>query len=71
MGASSHSRWQKIKLHRVAILVVAIVLVIIVALIIVGYRFDWTGFNGNIKSLKTLLDWMQLLFIPVVLDIVV
>ncbi len=45
----------------VTILVVAIILVIAIALITVGYRFDWTGFNGNNKSGKTLWDWLQLL----------
>src|SRR5258708_5165957 len=33
------------------------------------FQWDWTGFNGNIKSGKTLWDWMQLLFIPVVLAV--
>jgi membrane protein DedA with SNARE-associated domain len=46
MGASSLSRWQKIKQHRVAIGIVAIVLAVIGALIIIGYQFDWTGFGG-------------------------
>ena len=44
-----------------SILVVAIILVVVITLIIVGYRFDWTGFNGNNKSGKTLWDWLQLL----------
>ena len=60
---------QQIKEHWVAILVVVIILVEVVALIILGYRFDWTGFNGSTRSDKTLWDWMQLLFIPVVLAI--
>jgi hypothetical protein len=36
-----------------------------------GYQFNWgwTGFNGSNKSGKTLRDWMQLLFIPVVLAV--
>src|SRR6266487_5612330 len=49
MGARFRSWWQKIKRYRVAIAVVAIVLVVVIALIIVGYRFDWTGFNGYNK----------------------
>src|SRR6266699_1918170 len=53
--------WRQIKEHLVTILVVAIILVIVITLIIVGYRFDWTGFNGNNKSGKTLWDWLQLL----------
>jgi uncharacterized protein YjbI with pentapeptide repeats len=69
MGGRFRSRWQQIKQHRVTILVVAIILIVAVALIIVGYRFDWTGFNGNSKSGKTLWDWLQLLIIPVVLAI--
>jgi hypothetical protein len=62
---------QKIKQHRVGVAfgVVGIVLVVVIALIIVGYRFDWTGFNGNHKSGKTLWDWMQLLVIPIALAI--
>ncbi len=69
MGARVRSWWQKIKQRRVTILVVAIILVVVIALIIVGYRFDWTGFNGNNKSGKTLWDWMQLLIIPLVLAV--
>ncbi len=49
MATTFRSWWQKIKQHRVAIAVVAIVLVVVIALIIVGYRFDWTGFNGYNK----------------------
>lgn len=66
---AKRSWWQQIKQRRVTILVVAIILVATIALIIVGYRFDWTGFNGNSKSGKTLWDWLQLLAalaIPVV-----
>jgi uncharacterized protein YjbI with pentapeptide repeats len=69
MGARLPSGWKIIKQHRVPILVVTIILVVAIALIILGYRFDWTGFNGNNKSGKTLWDWMQLLFIPVVLAV--
>ena len=56
-----HSWWQKIKQHRVTIIIFAIILVVAIALIIVGYRFDWTGFNGNNTPGKTLWDWLQLL----------
>jgi uncharacterized protein YjbI with pentapeptide repeats len=69
MVARVRSWWQHIKQHWVAIEVVGIVSVVIIAIIIIGYQFDWTGFNGNNKSGKTLWDWMQLLFIPVVLAI--
>ena len=44
--------WQQIKQHWVVIRVVGIVLVVVtvvIALIIVGYRFNWTGFNGYNK----------------------
>ncbi len=60
---------QKIKQYRITILVIAITLVVVIAFIIVGYRFDWTGFNGNNKSGKTLWDWLQLLIVPLVLAI--
>ena len=62
--------WQQIKKRRVTILIVAIILVIVIVLIIIGYKFDWTGFNGNSKSGKTLWDWMQLLIIPLALAII-
>ena len=61
MVSRLRSWWQQIKQHLVTILVVAIILVGAIVLIIVGYRFDWTGFNGNNKSGKTLWDWLQLL----------
>src|SRR6266516_3422073 len=69
MRTRHNSWWQKIKQHRVTILVVAIILGIAITLIIVGYRFDWTGFNGNNQSGKTLWDWMQLILIPTVLTL--
>jgi uncharacterized protein YjbI with pentapeptide repeats len=69
MVACLRSWWQQIKQHLVTILAVAITLIIAIALIIVGYRFDWTGFNGNNKSGKTLWDWLQLLFVPAVLTL--
>ena len=50
MGTKLRSWWQEIRKYWVAIGVVAIVLVVVIALIIAGYRFDWTGFNGNNKS---------------------
>src|SRR5260370_19571687 len=70
MGARLRSWWQQIKRHRVTILVVAIILIVAIVLIIVGYRFDWTGFNGNTKSGKTLWDWLQLLIMPLALAII-
>jgi len=69
MRTRHNSWWQQIKQHRVTILVVAIILGIAITLIMVGYRFDWTGFNGNNQSGKTLWDWMQLILIPAVLTL--
>jgi uncharacterized protein YjbI with pentapeptide repeats len=69
MRARFRSWWQKLNRHLVTILVIAIILAIAITLIIVGYRFDWTGFNGNSKSGKTLWDWLQLLIIPAVLAV--
>ncbi len=72
MEAGFRSWWQKIKQHLITILIVAIILVVAIALIIVGYRFDWTGFNGSNKSGKTLWDWLNLLgvlAIPVVVGL--
>src|SRR5260221_3319723 len=69
MGARNGSWWQPVKRHRTTILVVAIIIIVATALIIVGYRLDWTGFNGNSKQGKTLWDWLQLLIIPFVLAI--
>src|SRR5712692_9709064 len=72
MTLKLRSWWEQIKQHLVTILVVAIIVVVAIALIIVGYRFDWTGFNGNNKSGKTLWDWLNLLgvlAIPVVVGL--
>jgi uncharacterized protein YjbI with pentapeptide repeats len=61
---------RQIKTHPVISVLIAVVIALVVV-ILGGYLFhwDWTGFNGNIKSGKTLWDWMQLLFIPVVLTL--
>ncbi len=40
---------KKLQKHRVSIGFIAIVLIVLIALIIVGYKFDWTGFNGYYK----------------------
>jgi uncharacterized protein YjbI with pentapeptide repeats len=69
MESRFRSWWLQIKQHLANILIVVTILVVAIGLIIVGYRFDWTGFNGNNKSGKTLWDWLQLLFIPVVLTL--
>jgi hypothetical protein len=70
MGARLRSWWQQIKQYRATILVVTIIMVVAIVLIIIGYRFDWTGFNGSNKSGKTLWDWLQLLIIPLALAII-
>ena len=70
MRTRSRTWWLQIRKYRVAIGAFAIVLAVIIVLIIVGYRFDWTGFNGNNKSGKTLWDWMQLLIVPVALALI-
>src|SRR5260370_20016928 len=71
MGARTRSWWQRTKQHPVATVLISVSALLVVLVILGGYKFnwDWTGFNGNNKSGKTLWDWMQLLFIPVVLAV--
>ena len=71
MGARLRLWWQQIKTHSMTTVLIPLVIALVVLVILGGYLFhwDWTGFNGNIKSGKTLWDWMQLLFIPVVLAV--
>src|SRR6266480_3014090 len=64
MGTRLRSWRQKIKQHRVTILVVAFILVVAIALIIVEVKSYGTGFAG-----KTLWDWLQLLVVPILLAI--
>src|SRR5260221_9027510 len=63
--------WWRIKTHPVVTILVILVIALVVLVILGGYLFhwDWAGFNGKIKSGKTLWDWLQLLFIPVVLAV--
>ena len=63
--------WGRIKTHPAVTILVILVIALVVLVILGGYLFhwDWAGFNGKIKSGKTLWDWMQLLFIPVVLAV--
>jgi uncharacterized protein YjbI with pentapeptide repeats len=65
------SWWQQIKTHPGATVLIALFVTLVVLVILGGYKFnwDWTGFNRDNKSSKTLWDWMQLLFIPVVLAV--
>ena len=62
---------RRINKRLVSTILVTFVMAIIVVVIIGGSKlnWDWAGFNGKIKSGKTLWDWMQLLFIPVVLAV--
>ncbi len=70
MGAK-RSWWKQIKTHRVTTILISLSFAVFVLVLIGGYKFNWawTGFNGTDKTDKTLYDWMQLLFIPVVLAI--
>ena len=71
MGAGFRLWWQQIQTHPVVSVLIAFIIALVVLVILGGYlvHWDWTGFNGDNKSGKTLWDWMQLLFIPVVLAI--
>lgn len=66
MGARLRSWWQKIRqpLLVVGIIIACVLGIALVVGIIGGYVFNW---NWTGLSQKTLWDWMQLLFIPVVL----
>jgi large-conductance mechanosensitive channel len=72
MASKLRSWWQQIKTHPVVSVLIAFVIALVVLAILGGYllHWDWTGFNGNIKSGKTLWDWMQLLIIPFALAII-
>src|SRR5258708_9996370 len=69
MGVRPRSWWQRIKQHPVATVFISLSALLVLLVLLGGYKFnwDWTGFSGSNKSGKTLWDWMQLLFIPVVL----
>ena len=78
MGARLHLKWQSIKQHPVATVLISLSALLVV-LVILGYIFNW-GWTGlgpyvpptkgsNFQRGKTLWDWMQLLFIPVVLAV--
>jgi uncharacterized protein YjbI with pentapeptide repeats len=71
MGARFLSWWKQIKTHPITAILISLSFGIILLVLIGGYKFNWawTGFNGTDKTDKTLYDWMQLLFIPVVLAI--
>src|SRR6266516_8072436 len=63
--------WKKIKAHPIITLLIPFLVALFLTIIIGGYRFNWswTGFAGDKEKYKTLYDWMQLLFIPVVLAV--
>ncbi len=65
------SCWKQIKTHPMSTVLIAFLAVVIILVIFGGYKFnwDWTGFNGNNNSGKTLWDWLQLLIIPAVLAV--
>src|SRR5437588_8342667 len=65
------SWWKQIKTLPVITLLVPFLVALFLTIIIGGYRLNWawTGFTGDKETYKTLYDWMQLLFIPVVLAI--
>src|SRR6266851_4202035 len=71
MGAKLRLWRQSIKRHAVATALISLSALLVVLVLSGGYKLNWgwTGFNGSNKSSKTLWDWMQLLFIPVVLAV--
>ena len=62
---------KKIKAHPRITLFILFLIALTVTILIGGYRLNWawTGFTGDKETYKTLYDWMQLLFIPVVLAV--
>src|SRR5260221_1849855 len=71
MVARFRSWRQQIITHPVTTVLISLFVTLVVLVILGGYKlnWNWTGFNGNNKSGKTLWDWMQLLFIPAVLAV--
>ncbi len=83
MGAWPRSWWQTIRkpLLAIGIIVACALAIVLIVGIIGGYLFNWnwTGLgpyispphtsNSDFMRSKTLWDWMQLLFIPVVLAV--
>src|SRR6266568_312496 len=63
--------WKKIKAHPIITLLIPFLVALFLTIIIGGYRFNWswTGLTGDKETYKTLYDWMQLLFIPLVLAV--
>ncbi len=71
MVASARLGWKQIKSHPVIALLIPFLVALFLTIIIGGYRLHWywTGFTGDKETYKTLYDWMQLLFIPIVLAV--
>jgi hypothetical protein len=63
--------WKQIKAHPRITLSVLFLITLALTILIGGYRYQWawTGLTGDKESYKTLYDWLQLLFIPVVLAV--
>src|SRR5437016_8228125 len=63
--------WKQIKAHPRITLSVLFLITLALTILIGGYRYQWawTGLTGDKESYKTLFDWLQLLFIPVVLAV--
>ena len=62
---------KQIKAHPGITLFILFLIALTVTILIGGYRYHWawTGLTGTTESYKTLYDWLQLLFIPVVLAV--
>jgi len=63
--------WKRIRSHPVISLLIPFLVALFLTIIIGGYtlHWAWTGFTGDKVIYKSLYDWMQLLFIPVVLAV--
>ncbi|HEY6287545.1 MAG TPA: pentapeptide repeat-containing protein [Ktedonobacteraceae bacterium] len=62
---------KQIKAHPRITVSILFFIALALTILIGGYKLNWawTGFTGTNESYKTLYDWMQLLFIPLVLTI--
>ena len=62
---------QQIKTNPIITKLIFFLIALAVTILIGGYRLNWawTGFTGEKETYRTLYDWLQLLFIPVVLAV--
>ena len=62
---------KQIKAHPRITILIFFLLALTVTILIGGYRLNWawTGLTGEKETYRTLYDWLQLLFIPVVLAV--